>query len=61
MAERIVQVATELGVELIVVGSRGMGAIHGALVGSVSHALVSRSPVPVMIVRHTAVPAGVHS
>ena len=61
VAERIVQVAAELGADLIVVGSRGMGAIHGALVGSVSHALVSRSPVPVMIVRHTAVPAAVQS
>jgi nucleotide-binding universal stress UspA family protein len=61
VAECIVQVATELGVELLVVGSRGMGTVHGTLVGSVSHALVSQSPVPLMVVRHTAVPAAVKS
>jgi nucleotide-binding universal stress UspA family protein len=61
VAECIVQVATEVGAELLVVGSRGMGAVHGALVGSVSHALVSRSPIPVMIVRHRAVAAAVKS
>jgi nucleotide-binding universal stress UspA family protein len=57
VAERIAQVATELDADLLIVGSRGMGALHGALAGSVSHALVSRSPAPLMIVRHTAVPA----
>lgn len=61
VAECIVQVAKEVGAELLVVGSRGMGAVHGALVGSVSHALVSRSPIPVMIVRHTPVAAAIKS
>jgi len=42
---------------LLVVGSRGHGPISGAVLGSVSHALVSRSPVPVTIVRHAAVHA----
>lgn len=59
VADCIVQAATELDVDLLIVGSRGMGAVHGALVGSVSHALVSRSPAPLMIVRHAAVPAAV--
>jgi nucleotide-binding universal stress UspA family protein len=44
--------ATKLGVDLLVVGSRGHGPLAGAVLGSVSHALVSRSPVPLTIVRH---------
>lgn len=51
--------ATALGAELLVVGSRGHGALSGAVLGSVSHALVSHSPVPVTIVRQAAVPAAV--
>jgi nucleotide-binding universal stress UspA family protein len=47
--------ASTLGADLLVVGSRGHGSISGALLGSVSHALVSRSPVPLTIVRHSAV------
>jgi nucleotide-binding universal stress UspA family protein len=49
--------ATSLGADLLVVGSRGHGALSGAILGSVSHALVSRSPVPVTIVRQAAVHA----
>ncbi len=44
--------ATTLRAELLVVGSRGLGAVSGALLGSVSQALVRRSPVPVTVVRH---------
>jgi nucleotide-binding universal stress UspA family protein len=53
----IVAAATTLGADLLVVGSRGKGPISGAVLGSVSHALVRRSPVPVTIVRHAAVHA----
>jgi nucleotide-binding universal stress UspA family protein len=53
----IAEAATKFGAELLVVGSRGMGALSGAVLGSVSHALVHHSPVPVTIVRHAAVPA----
>jgi nucleotide-binding universal stress UspA family protein len=49
--------ATSLHADLLVVGSRGHGALSGAVLGSVSHALVSRSPVPVTIVRQAAVHA----
>jgi nucleotide-binding universal stress UspA family protein len=45
--------ATQMfGADLLVVGSRGHGAVTGALLGSVSHALIKRSQVPVTIVRH---------
>jgi nucleotide-binding universal stress UspA family protein len=53
----IADAATKMGADLLVVGSRGHGALSGAVLGSVSHALVSRSPVPVTIVRQAAVHA----
>ena len=46
--------AGSLGADLLVVGSRGMGPLSGAVLGSVSHALVHRSPVPLTIVSHAA-------
>ncbi len=49
-ASEIVRCATELGADLIVCGSRGYGSIQGALVGSVSRALMKKSTVPVTIV-----------
>jgi|SRR5664279_3170120 nucleotide-binding universal stress UspA family protein len=57
----IATAATSLDVDLLVVGSRGMGSLSGAVLGSVSHALVRKSPVPVTIVRHAAVHAGAAS
>jgi nucleotide-binding universal stress UspA family protein len=53
----IADAATSLEADLLVVGSRGLGSLSGAVLGSVSHALVRRSPVPVTIVRHAAVHA----
>jgi nucleotide-binding universal stress UspA family protein len=49
----IVDAAIRVDADILVVGSRGLGSISGAVLGSVSQALVRRSPVPVMIVRHT--------
>lgn len=50
-AERIAQAARGWEAELVVVGSRGHGAVASAVFGSVSRSLLSRSPVPVMVVR----------
>jgi nucleotide-binding universal stress UspA family protein len=49
----IVDTAIRVQAELLVVGSRGLGALSGAILGSVSQALVRRSPVPITIVRHS--------
>ncbi len=44
-------VAFEHQSELIVVGSRGLGTITGALMGSVARALARNAPAPVLVVR----------
>ena len=53
-AEAIAAVGERLQADLIVVGSRGLGAIKGAMLGSVSHELVKKSRIPVTIVREKA-------
>jgi nucleotide-binding universal stress UspA family protein len=49
-ATEIARCAKELGADLVVCGSRGFGAIQGALVGSVSRGLMTKSSVPVTVV-----------
>ena len=49
-AEQIVELARARNAPLIVVGSRGLGAVAGALLGSVSSAIVHRADRPVLIV-----------
>jgi nucleotide-binding universal stress UspA family protein len=56
-AERIAQAARGWSADLVVVGSRGHGTVASAVIGSVSRALLTRSPAPVMVVR-TATRAG---
>jgi nucleotide-binding universal stress UspA family protein len=53
-AERIAQAARGWSADLVVVGSRGHGAVTSAVIGSVSRALLTRSPAPVMVVRTAA-------
>ena len=58
-ASKIAEIARTWNADLLVVGSRGHGGLASALIGSVSRALLTRSPAPVMIVRepthaHTA-------
>ena len=46
-----VLVAASRGAELLVVGSRGHGALRGALLGSVSQACVQHATCPVVVIR----------
>jgi nucleotide-binding universal stress UspA family protein len=52
----ILAVADKQDADLIVVGSRGRGAIGAALLGSVSRDLVQRAKRPVLVVKATRVP-----
>jgi nucleotide-binding universal stress UspA family protein len=59
-ADEIVAYADTEDVDMIVVGSRGHGALASALLGSVSRGVMSEAKRPVMIVREqVAVPVGV--
>lgn len=50
-AETILAVADEIGADMIVVGSRGLGRLRGMLVGSVSQKVVQHAHCSVMVVR----------
>jgi nucleotide-binding universal stress UspA family protein len=50
-AAEIVDLAEELGAGLVVVGSRGLGGIKRALMGSVSDSVVRHAHCPVLVVR----------
>jgi len=52
-ADVIAEIAREVGADVIVVGTRGYGAVVGLLVGSVTQRLLHTAPCPVL-----AVPAG---
>lgn len=51
VAEEIVSLAEEIGAGLIAVGSRGLGGIRRALMGSVSDSVVRHAHCPVLVVR----------
>lgn len=50
-AEQIVNLSEELGVGVIVVGSRGLSALRRAVLGSVSENVVRHAHCPVFVVR----------
>jgi nucleotide-binding universal stress UspA family protein len=50
-AEAIVEYAEKNGVDLIVIGNKGAGAVERFLIGSVSSKVVSHSPCSVMVVK----------
>ena len=51
-AATLADMADDCGCGLIVVGARGMSGLRGALLGSVSQALVRDATVPVTVVKH---------
>ena len=51
----IVKLAEDIGVGLIVMGSRGLGGIRRALIGSVSDSVVRHAHCPVLVVREEEV------
>jgi nucleotide-binding universal stress UspA family protein len=53
-ADEILRIAADRQADLVVLGSRGLGAIRGALLGSVSKAVVSGSDRPVLVVKYLA-------
>jgi nucleotide-binding universal stress UspA family protein len=53
----VVDLAEELGVGLVVVGSRGLGGIRRALMGTVSDSVVRYAHCPVLVVRKEEEPA----
>jgi nucleotide-binding universal stress UspA family protein len=52
-ANEICSVATEIGADLVIMGTHGRGAIGRALLGSTANTVVRSSPVPVLTVRTT--------
>jgi nucleotide-binding universal stress UspA family protein len=56
--EEIPRVAEEWGADLVVLGARGLGAVKGWLLGSVSTAVVHHAPCPVLVVKGR--PQGLH-
>jgi nucleotide-binding universal stress UspA family protein len=53
-ATGIVDEARAFGADLVVVGSRGHGAIASLVLGSVSGEVVDQAPCPVLVARHSA-------
>jgi nucleotide-binding universal stress UspA family protein len=53
-AEAIIEVAAEVGADLIIIGSRGLGAGQRLLLGSVSSSLAHDAPIDVLIARTRA-------
>ena len=50
--KEILRLAEELGAGLIVIGSRGLGAVSRALMGSVSESVIRHAHCPVFVVRN---------
>lgn len=50
-AQEIMEIAEKGGYDLIIIGSRGLGAVPGAMLGSVSNKIVNKSTVDVLTVQ----------
>jgi nucleotide-binding universal stress UspA family protein len=51
VAKAIVETAEANGVDLIVMGSRGLSDLQGLLLGSVTHGVMQAAAIPVLVVR----------
>lgn len=49
--ESILHAARETHADMIVVGTHGVSALRGAILGSVSHALIAKAECPVLVVK----------
>ena len=49
--EGILRVADEINADIIVVGTRGLSPLRGAIMGSVSHSLIEKARCPVLVVK----------
>ena len=47
----VLRVADEISADIIVMGTRGLSTLRGAIMGSVSHALIEKATCPVLIVK----------
>jgi nucleotide-binding universal stress UspA family protein len=47
----VLKVADETKADIIVMGTRGLSTLRGAIMGSVSHALIEKATCPVLIVK----------
>jgi nucleotide-binding universal stress UspA family protein len=56
-AHEIADIARDAGADLILMGSRGHGAIAGLTMGSVTQRLLHVAPCPVLVVPHNVPPA----
>lgn len=59
-ATTLVEIAQRSGCTAILMGARGMGALRGVLLGSVSQGVLQRAGVPVIIVKHEPEAADTH-
>ena len=50
----IAALADETGVDLIVIGTRGLGGLEHVLLGSVAERTIRIAPCPVLTVKHAA-------
>ncbi len=50
-ADVLAGVADDMGVDLIVMGSRGLSDLEGMLMGSVTHSVMQRTSCPVLLIR----------
>lgn len=49
--EGVLKVADEIKADIIVMGTRGLSTLRGAIMGSVSHAMIEKATCPVLIVK----------